>query len=207
MRRRNGESGYDGEKMLIAGLTGGMACGKSFVAAALQDLGAYVIEADELGHQVIGPEGEARDAVQAAFGETDRAKLAAAVFGKPEELARLNAIVHPAVRERARRLVEATAARDPHAVIVYVAAILIESGGMDGMQKLIVVKCEKEQQIARAMERPGATRESVLARLEHQMPMAEKVARADYVIDTNGTKEETLRQTKMVFEDLRKLAL
>lgn len=193
--------------MLIAGLTGGMACGKSFVAAALRDLGAHVIEADDLGHQVIGPGGEARDAVLAAFGDTDRAKLAAAVFGKPEELARLNAIVHPAVRARAQRLTHEIAAKDSHAIIVYVAAILIESGGMDGMQKLIVVKCERDRQIARAMERSGATRESVLARLEHQMPMAEKVARADFVIDTDGTKEETLRQTKMVFEDLRKLAL
>ncbi len=86
--------------MLIAGLTGGMACGKSFVADALRELGAYVIEADELGHQVIGPDGEARTQVLAEFGETDRSKLPAIVFGKPDRLARLNAIVHPAVRQR-----------------------------------------------------------------------------------------------------------
>jgi dephospho-CoA kinase len=190
--------------MLIAGLTGGMACGKSFVADALRDMGAYVIEADELGHQVIGPDGEARAAVLAEFGETDRAKLAAAVFGKPAELAKLNAIVHPAVRARARRMADDIGARDPHAVVVYVAAILIESGGMEGMSRIIVVTCTREQQIARALSRPGATEESVLARLEHQMPVAEKVSRADYVIDSS--KEETLRQTKMVFEELRKLA-
>ena len=188
--------------MLIAGLTGGMACGKSFVAGALRDLGAHVIEADELGHQVIGPDGEARAAVLTTFGETDRAKLAAAVFGKPEELRKLNAIVHPAVRARARRMIGEIGVRDPHAVVVYVAAILYESGGMDGMSRAIVVTCTREQQIARALERPGATEETVLARLEHQMPMAEKVARADYVIDSSGTKEETLRQTKMVFEEL-----
>jgi dephospho-CoA kinase len=192
--------------MLIAGLTGGMACGKTFVADALRDLGACVIEADQLGHEVIGPDGEARAAVLAEFGETDRTKLAAMVFGRPERLARLNAIVHPAVRARARRFIEQTAARDPHAVIVYVAAILLESGGLEGTGKLIVVTCPREQQIARAMERPGATEAAVLARLEHQMPMEEKIARADYVIDTGGTKESTLRQTKMVFEQLRKLA-
>jgi dephospho-CoA kinase len=192
--------------MLIAGLTGGMACGKSFVAEALRELGAHVIEADELGHEVIGPGGEARAQVLAAFGETDRAKLAALVFGKPEQLEKLNAIVHPAVRARLRRTIEEIAARDPHAVIVYVAAILIESGGLEGMNKLIVVTCPRETQIARAMERPGATEESVLARLKHQMPVADKIARADYVIDTGGTKEATLRQTRMIFEDLRNRA-
>jgi dephospho-CoA kinase len=192
--------------VLIAGMTGGMACGKSFVAHALRELGAYVIEADELGHQVIAPGGEARERVLAEFGETDRAKLAAMVFSRPEELEKLNAIVHPAVRQRAWRLIEEVRARDPHAIAIYVAAILLESGGLEGMNKLIVVTCAREQQIARALERPGATEASVMARLEHQMPIAEKIARADYVIDTSGTKEETLRQTKIVFEQLRTLA-
>lgn len=191
---------------MIAGLTGGMACGKSFVADALRELGAHIIEADELGHQVIGPDGEARADVLAAFGETDRARLAAAVFGKPEELAKLNGIVHPAVRARARRMIDEIGQREPHAVVVYVAAILFESGGLEGMNKTVVVTCTREQQISRALERPGVTEKAVMARLEHQMPVAEKVARADYVIDTSGTKEETLRQTKMVFEELRKLA-
>ena len=192
--------------MLIAGLTGGMACGKTFVAHALRELGAYVIEADELGHQVLAPGGEAHAQVEAAFGVTDRAQLAALVFGKPAELARLNALVHPAVRERMRRAIEDIAARDAHAVVFYVAAILIESGGFEGMRKLVVVHCTRRQQIERSLERPGATEASVLARLEHQMPLTEKIARADYLIDTSGTKEETLRQTKMVYEDLRKLA-
>ena len=192
--------------MLIAGLTGGMACGKSFVAQALRDLGAHVIEADELGHQVIAPGGEAHAQVVAAFGDADRAKLARAVFGKPEELAKLTAIVHPAVRERSRRMIEQIALKCPHAVVVYVAAILLESGGLPGMSKMVVVNCTPAQQLARALERPGVTEASVRARLEHQLPAEDKLARADYVIDTGGTKEETLRQTKMVFEELRKLA-
>jgi dephospho-CoA kinase len=191
--------------MLIAGLTGGMACGKSFVAAELRRLGARTIEADELGHQVLAPGGEAHDAVRQAFGTADRAELAALVFGKPEVLARLNAIVHPAVRERAAKMVAETPASEP-AVIIYVAAILFESGGMAGMKKTIVVTCREDQQLERALERPGATREKVMARLAHQMPLAEKLAKADYVIDTGGTKEDTLRQTKLVFDELRRLA-
>ncbi len=91
-------------------------------------------------------------------------------------------------------------------MIVYVAAILIESGGLEGTGKTIVVTCTKEQQIERALERPGATLASVMARLNHQMPVAKKVARADYVIDSSGTKNDTLLQTKMVFEELRKMA-
>ncbi len=164
------------------------------------------LRADALGHEVIGPDGEARAAVLAEFGETDRAKLAAMVFGKPDRLAKLNAIVHPAVRARAGRMIDEISGRDPHAVVVYVAAILIESGGLDDARKLIVVTCTREQQIARALERPGATEASVMARLEHQMPMAEKVARANYMIDASGTKQDTLRQTKLVFEELRDIA-
>lgn len=193
--------------MLIAGLTGGLGCGKSFVAAAMREMGAHVIEADELGHRVLAPGGEAHDEVVRAFGTADRAQLAAAVFGKPEELSRLNAIVHPAVRARARKMISEAQALDPHGVVVYVAAILIESGGLKDVEKLIVVHCPEDQQLARAMERPGAVREAVLARMKHQMPIAEKLAKADFTIDTGGTKEETLRQTKMVFEELRKLAV
>ena len=191
---------------MLAGLTGGMACGKSFVARAMDELGARIIEADEVGHEVLAPGGEAHAAVLGAFGTTDRRELAAKVFGKPEELKKLNAIVHPAVRARARRLAEGIAGCDPHAVVLYVAAILLESGGLEGMSRLVVVTCTPEQQLARSLERAGATEGSVRARLEHQMPLAEKAARADYVIDTSGTKEETLRQTKIVFEALKKLA-
>jgi dephospho-CoA kinase len=127
------------------------------------------------------------------------------VFGRPEALERLSAIVHPAVRERARRMIQEIQARDAHALIVYVAAILIESGGLEGLEKTIVVTCSPEQQMARALERPGATEESVRARLDRQLPVTAKLARADYVIDTSGTMDDTLRQTKIVFEDLRKL--
>jgi dephospho-CoA kinase len=197
----------------IAGLTGGLACGKSFVAAAFQDLGCHIIEADALGHEVLRPEGEAYAAVIAQFGQSilddrgsiDRPKLAALVFRDPAALEKLNAIVHPAVQQRAARQFREIGARDPHAIVIYVAAILIESGGHKTCDKLIVVSCTREQQIERAMHRHDATLADVLARLDRQMPMEKKREFADYVIDTTGTKEDTLRQTKIVFEDLRTL--
>jgi dephospho-CoA kinase len=200
--------------MLRVGLTGGMACGKSFVASALRDLGCAVIEADETGREVMQPGGEAYAPVVAAFGSgildengaINRPKLAALVFGNPEQLERLNGIVHPAVRKRALRQLAEIGARDPHAIAVYVAAILIESGASREMDKMIVVSCTRAQQIERAMERPGAVETGVLARLESQMPLEKKLTFADYVVDTSGTKEDALRQTAIVYEDLRRLA-
>ena len=200
--------------MLLVGLTGGMACGKSFVADALRQHGCYVIEADETGHEVLQPDGEAYAQVVEAFGKDildahgsiDRPKLAGMVFGNPAQLERLNAIVHPAVRKRALREFEKIRQRDPHAVVIYVVAILIESGAWREVDKIVVVSCDRAQQMARAMHRPGAVESGVLARLERQMPLEKKLTFADYVIDTSGTKEDTLRQTALVYEDLRRLA-
>lgn len=201
--------------MIIAGLTGGLACGKSFVARVLGEMGCCVIEADEIGHEVIEPGAEAYEAVLAAFGREimgedgriDRSKLARRAFGSEAEIERLNAIIHPAVRARARRRIGEIGAEDRHAIVIYVAAILIESGAHREMDKIIVVTCPREQQIARAMERPGASEANILARLDRQMPMEKKRTWADYLIDTGGTKEDTLRQTRIVYEDLRKLTL
>jgi dephospho-CoA kinase len=199
---------------VIVGLTGGLACGKSFVAAALRELGAHVVEADELGRAVLAPGGEAVEPVIALFsadiapgGVIDRRLLAARVFGDPAALAKLNAIVHPAVRARALQEFAGLQARDPHAIIIYVAAILFESGAVHETSKVIVVTCTREQQIERALERPGATPADVEARLARQMPLEEKKALADYVIDAGSTKEQTLRQTKMVFEELKRLSI
>jgi dephospho-CoA kinase len=192
--------------MLKVGLTGGMACGKSFVAEALGRLGCHVIEADDVGREVMEPGGEAHEAVIAAFGTVDRPRLAALVFSAPEQLEKLNAIVHPAVRARASRQFQEFGVRDPHGVVVYVAAILIESGAYREVDKIIVVSCAREQQIERAMHRPGASESSVLARLERQMPLEKKREFADYIIDTSGEREDTLRQTEIVYEDLRRLA-
>ncbi len=188
------------------GLTGGMACGKSFVAAELGRLGCHIIEADNIGHEVMEPGGEAYDAVVAAFGTVDRRRLAERVFADAEQLEKLNAIVHPAVKARAAREFQELAARDPRGVVVYVAAILIESGAYREVDKIIVVSCAREQQIARAMHRPDATEGGVLARLERQMPLEKKKEFADYIIDTSGERENTLRQTEIVYRDLRRLA-
>jgi|SRR6185312_7262755 len=199
--------------MLKVGLTGGMACGKSVVAHALAELGCHVVEADAVAHCVIEPAGEAYAAVVAAFGPDIldqnqcivRARLAARVFGDPAALERLNAIVHPAVRLRALREFAELEARDPHGILVYVAAILLEAGVHRDLDKIIVVSCTREQQIERALQRSGASEAEVLARLERQMPLEKKKAFGDYIIDASSTLDETLRQTEEVYRELRRL--
>jgi len=200
--------------MLIAGLTGGMGCGKSFVADAFRDLGCHIVEADELGRDVMKPGGGAYHNIVQIFGRDivdeegnlNRLALAERVFRDPTALSKLNNIVHPAVRARARQQFEQIRRDHPDAIVIYVAAILIESGANREVEKIVVVDCSKERQVERALRRPGAVEADVLARIATQLPSAARLRYADYVIDTNGAKEESLRQTRKVYDELRRLA-
>jgi len=199
--------------MLKVGLTGGLACGKSFVGEALESFGCLLIQADELGHAVLARGGEAYAVVVEKFGvdilgpdgEIERPALAAKVFGAPERLAELNAMVHPPVVEREALLIAEFAAREPHGIAVVEAAILIETGGYRRFDRMILVTCLEEQQIERALRRPGARLEDIRARLSRQLPLEEKRKFADFVIDTSGEKEATLQQTRVVYEALRSI--
>ena len=199
--------------MLKVGLTGGLACGKSFVGQAMAALGCHLIEADQLGHEVLLPEGEAYADVVREFGQgilnadgaIDRKRLAAEVFGKPERLAALNQLVHPRVFERERQLIDQYAETDPNGIVIVEAAILIETGNYKNFERLILVECDEQQQIERAMKRDHADREEVQSRLRRQMPLAEKRKFAQYVIDTSGTKEDTLRRVREVYDALRRI--
>jgi dephospho-CoA kinase len=200
--------------MLRVGLTGGLASGKSFVGHALRDLGCYLIEADELGHQVLLPGGEAYASVVHEFGEEildqdghiDRHRLGELVFGKPDLLAKLSALVHPPVAERQAKAIAAIAQSDPGAIVVVEAAILVETGSYKKFDKLIVVVCTPEQQMERALKRGAYTKEEVLARLSRQLPLEEKLRVADYVIDTSGMKQNTLEQVRSLYEKLGSLS-
>jgi dephospho-CoA kinase len=201
--------------MLKVGLTGGLACGKSFVGEALASFGCLLIQADILGHEVLAPGGEAYQPVVKEFGASilgadgaiDRRALAAEVFGAPDRLARLNSLVHPPVLRREEQLVAEFAAREPHGIAVLEAAILIETGSYKRLDRIILVVCEEERQVERALRRQGANLADVRARLSRQMPLAEKRKFADFVIDTSGEKEDTLRQTRAVYEALRRIEL
>jgi dephospho-CoA kinase len=199
--------------MLKVGLTGGLASGKTFVGQTLASLGCHLIRADEIGHEVLMPSGPAYGPAISEFGrgildETgriDRRRLAAEVFGNPDRLERLNAIVHPLVIRREQELIAQFESSDPGGIAVVEAAILIETGSYKRFSRIILVVCEFEQQISRAMKRDGLSREEVTARLDRQMPLEEKRKFADYVVDTSGAKENTIGQTREVYYALRRL--
>jgi dephospho-CoA kinase len=199
--------------MLRVGLTGGLACGKSFVGRALADLGCYLIEADKLGHAVMEPGGEAYDAIVQEFGRDvldadgriNRPKLGAIVWHDPERLEMLTSFVHPPVRQREESRMAQIAQADPGAIVVVEAAILVETGRYKSFDRLIVATCSPEDQMERALQRPSYNKEEVLARLSRQLPLKEKLQVADYVIDTSGPKEATLEQVRKVYGSLRSL--
>jgi len=199
--------------MLKVGLTGGLACGKSFVGETLAGYGCLLIQADELGHAVLAPGGEAYEDVVREFGKQilgedgviDRRALAAQVFASPGRLERLNQLVHPSVFRREDALMAEYFAQHPHGIAVVEAAILIETGAYQRYDRVILVACREDQQVERAMRRNGALEADVRARLSRQMPLAEKRKYAHFVIDTSGEKEDAVRQTRLVYDALRRI--
>ena len=201
--------------MLRVGLTGGLATGKSLVGNALVNLGCHLLQADQVGHAVLAPDGEAYAAVIAGFGQgivdpdgtINRKRLAEIVFSDPAQLTRLNALVHPAVFARQEAWFAEIAAQEPKAVAVIEAAIMVETGSFRRYDRIILTVCREEQQIARAMARDGLTEAQVRERLARQLPESEKRKKANYVIDTSGPLEETLEQTAQVCAILKRNAL
>ncbi len=199
--------------MLHVGLTGGIACGKSTVAAVMRALGCRVLEADALAHRLIEPGQPAYDAVlnefgsqvRAADGRIDRAKLAAIVFADPNKLERLNRIVHPRVVEALDRELAELTRSEPGAVVVVEAALLIEASYHERLDRLVVAWCEPEQQVERLLAR-GMTREEALRRIGAQMRLDQKRRMADDEIDCSGSLDETRRQVASVVAKLKQLA-
>jgi dephospho-CoA kinase len=199
---------------LRVGLTGGLATGKSFVGECLVGMGCHLLKADEVGHAVLEPEGEAFAPAVEAFGpgilgedrRIVRKKLAALVFGDADKLRQLNALVHPAVIRREEEWFRALEAADPGSIGMVEAAILIETGSYRRFDRIVLVVCTPEQQMERAMKRDGLTREEVEVRLSRQMPLEEKRAYAHWVVDTSGAKSATEAQVRKIYEELRRLA-
>lgn len=197
--------------MLKVGLTGGLASGKSFVGREFERLGCAVLQADKLGHRILADDPGALQEVVREFGRgvlddsgaIDRKALGAAVFSDKGSLERLNAIIHPRVFERLDRFFVDIEARDPDAVAMVEAAIMVESGSYRRYQRLVLTACPQEMQIERFVMREGATREEAESRIARQLPLDKKRKYADFVIDTSGAKETTLGQVQEVYGKLR----
>jgi dephospho-CoA kinase len=200
--------------MLLVGLTGGIASGKSIVTRVLRDLGAHVIDADKIVHDLLAAGQDAcREIVhrfgigiQLPDGSIDRRRLGEIVFSDPGQRAWLNQCIHPRVFEAYQHQVKHLRDRDPRAIVVMDAALLIETGYYRKMDRLIVVYANERDQLKRLKERDRFTDEQALARIKSQMPLEEKRKHADYVIENTGTREETERQTREIFARLRQEA-
>jgi len=180
--------------MLVLGLTGSIGMGKSTVAAMFAEEGVPVFDADAEVHKLQGPDGRLVTEIEAAFpgttGESgvDRPLLGKAVFGNPEALRQLEAIVHPAVAEERARFLDSN--RDRPLVLLDIP-LLFEAGGWEQVDKIVVVSAPADVQRERVLARPGMTVDRFESILARQTPDSEKRARADFVIPTGGSLEET----------------
>jgi len=207
--------------LLKVGLTGGIACGKSVVGEMFAALGAHLIQADEIAHQLMQPGQAVYQQVVKHFGagilnpdgSVNRSRLAEAAFGSPAagnktpRVQELNQIVHPAVIQRQEEWMEEVGRRDPHAIAMVEAALILEAGAAKRSGRLVVVTCRPEQRIQRWAQRlkvdEETARREVTRRMAAQLPDEEKVKAADYVIDNSGSLDDTTKQVSAVFEKLK----
>ncbi len=195
----------------VIGLTGGIASGKSTVSDMLAHLGAVIIDADRLSREVTLPGSVGLQQVRQAFGdvvitpsgELDRHRLGAIIFHNKAERAKLNSIIHPLVLDRTRDMLRELqkTAGDGHVPVAVVDAPLLFEAGADALcDEVWVVAVNREDQAKRLMKREGYSREEALSRIDAQMPLAEKEARATYIINNEGTIEQTRRRVLELWE-------
>jgi len=200
--------------MLLVGLTGGIGSGKSMVAQIFNCLGAYLIDADELAHEAVEPGQPVLARIVEAFGADvlnpdgtlNRAKLGSWVFQDPERRERLNAIVHPYVFMEQERRCKEIVQKDPKAIILFDAALLVETGSYQLMDRVILVTIDREKQIERIMKRDALSRKEALRRIKSQMPQDQKKRKADYIIDGGRPVKEIEDQAQRIYQELASLA-
>jgi dephospho-CoA kinase len=197
-------------KFLLVGLTGGIATGKSTVSAFLRQLSCEIIDADLLAREVVEPGQPAWTTIVAEFGQDvltgdgtlDRKKLGAIVFADPERRRRLEAITHPAIRERFQARLDELAEKGFTGIVIFDAAVMIESGNYKNMDRLVVVVTDEPTQMSRLRGRDGTDDAEGRRRIASQMPLSEKAKLADYVIDNSGDRHATAEQVRRVFAAL-----
>jgi len=194
----------------LLALTGGIASGKSTIAALLADRGAVVVDADAIVREVQSPGSPVLANIAAEFGSgvlqpdgsLDRAALGALVFGHPDRLARLNALVHPAVRTESERRFAAAFAVDPSAVVVYDVPLLAEARGGDPWDLVVVAHCPAELRVRRLVDARGLSESDARARIGSQASDEDRLALADVVIDTSADMDATRRQVDELWRRL-----
>ena len=193
--------------MMVVALTGGIACGKSTVAQMLRECGAVIVDADEISRGLTAPSGAGLDEVRRVFGPEvfapdgtlDRAALGKIVFGNDEARAKLNAALHPLIREEMERQTRAGMESGAKVVVLDVP-LLFEAGMQDMAQQVACVHCPEEIQILRMKSRNGYTREEALGRIRSQWPLSEKMRLSDLLISTNQPLEDLRREVQSLYQ-------
>jgi dephospho-CoA kinase len=198
------------KRFLLAGLTGGIATGKSTVSAMFAHLGARVIDADLLAREVVAPGQRAHAEIVQAFGPEilqadgylDRKRLGAIVFADTDKRKRLEQITHPAIRLRQQRILSVYEEEAFEGVVIWDAALLLESSGAKDIDRVVVVVTDPATELTRLMARDALGEDEARRRMASQMPVADKAKLADYVIDNSGSRAETERQVRDVYRAL-----
>lgn len=199
------------QHMLIVGLTGGVASGKTVVSKVFREEGALIIDLDQVARDMVQPHRPAYDDLIKAFGKgilyedgsINRKKLASMVFANPNQRERLNQILHPRIKDEIDQRIRAIGQKDPQAIVVIDAPLLIERGEHKEVDQLVVVTSSKKRQIQRLIQRDGISEKEALMRISSQMPLEEKVKWADFVIRNDGSLQETKRRAKEIFKKLK----
>ncbi len=200
--------------MLIVGLTGGIASGKSTVSNILKEQGAYLIEADQIARELVQPHTPVWKELVRRFGKEiltedgaiHRKRLAGRIFSDPGQRRLVNRILHPRIYEEMRRRTEEIGGKDEDAIVVMDVPLLVETKGYEGMDRVIVVTSTETQQVERLREREGMPAEEAKKILASQASAKDRLKVADFVIHNEGSLEETKRRTREVFQELRKIA-
>jgi dephospho-CoA kinase len=196
--------------MYLVGLTGGIASGKSYVASLLGELGASTVDADQVAREVVVPGSTGLVQVVGAFGfeillpsgELDRAKLGEIVFSEPEKRIELEKILHPLIKARTTQLIS----EQPSEIVVYAVPLLVEANVDYPFDTIITVEAGVENQVSRLMTSRQMSESDARARIEAQTTSPERVARANFVIDSSGPKEQTKLQVVEVWKQLLEAA-
>ncbi|MFK3678826.1 dephospho-CoA kinase [Microbacterium sp. NPDC090218] len=198
--------------MPLIALTGGIASGKSTIARRLEEHGAVVVDADQIVRDVQAPGSPVLERIAAAFGSSvimadgslDRAALGAQVFGDPELLSQLNAIVHPAVRAESQRRFDEAFADDQEAVVVYDVPLLVEARVDDPWDLIVVAHAPAQERLRRLIDLRGMDEQAARERIDAQVSDERRLAIADVVIDTSDTLARTHEQTDALWERIRR---
>ena len=199
---------------LLVGLTGTIGSGKTTTAFQLKEMGAFIIDADVICRDLVLPNRPAWKEIVHTFGKgilqndhqtLDLAKLAEIIFNDKFKKDQLEKILHPKMIAEEIKMADQIFREHPETIVVVEAALVIESGNDQRMDKVVVVTCDGEQSIQRAMKRCSLSREEAISRIQNQMPQVEKIKKADYVLQNNGSQEDFKKKVQALYLELKAL--